>query len=919
MPTSTLRLALLGAPVAELDGSELAVDTRKATALLAYLAVEGGAQRRGTLAGLLWPEYDEERARAALRRTLSTLRHALAGGFVRVTRDVVELEPEQVELDIARFRELAASSSVDEQEEAVRLHRGLFMAGFGLRDSASFDDWQSLQSGRLTRELGAVLDALAAGLARRGDLDRAIEHARRRLALDALHEPAHHQLMELYTRSGERGAALSQYRECVRVLHRELGVSPLDSTTELYRAIREGVTAPSIGDAHPPAVAAPQRVFVGRSAETLEAQRAFEAVGPDGHLLVVEGEAGIGKTRFVAELAAWAAARGAPTAVARAFEGESALAYGTAVELLRAAMRSGSPDRAPSGAREEAARLVPELGNAADWFPRRSRHACALLRRCGLHARRVARSRTAGAARRRRRALGGCVVSRAHRLSGPPPRREGRCCSSSRGGPRRRRADIPRARHCVMRRPTGAASVVASRSSITRGRRAARTAKTSSPPNRPTACTQRPPVSRSSCASTSTQVSSDWAVPAGVRELVEARLAATSDVASQVLAGGSVLGRSFDTDTVRMVSGRSDEEVVAALEELVARGVLVERDDTSYDFRHDQTRNVAYERTSTGRRRLLHGRAADVLAAGARGGPAASVVGHHLRLAGRENEAAEWFVAAGKRAHELHANAEARAHFEEALALGHADGAMLNRAIGDLLTLDGRYGEALRSFEAAAALADDDERGTIEHRTGLVHHRRGEWELADAAYGAALALAPEDEVTERARILADRSLTAHRMARDAEANELATQALELAERADDERAAAQAHNILGILAGGRGDLAAARAHAERSLELAERLADDVARIAALNNLALVDRANGELERALQRTQEARRLCAIVGDRHREAALANNTADLLHAVGRAEEAMATLKDAVSIFAEIGDSGDLEPEIWKLREW
>jgi len=61
------------------------------------------------------------------------------------------------------------------------------------------------------------------------------------------------------------------------------------------------------------------------------------------------------------------------------------------------------------------------------------------------------------------------------------------------------------------------------------------------------------------------------------------------------------------------------------------------------------------------------------------------------------------------------------------------------------------------------------------------------------------------------------------------------------------------------------------------------------------------------------------LCAIVGDRHREAALANNTADLLHAVGRGEEAMTMLKDAVAIFAEIGDEGDLEPEIWKLREW
>ena len=52
---------------------------------------------------------------------------------------------------------------------------------------------------------------------------------------------------------------------------------------------------------------------------------------------------------------------------------------------------------------------------------------------------------------------------------------------------------------------------------------------------------------------------------------------------------------------------------------------------------------------------------------------------------------------------------------------------------------------------------------------------------------------------------------------------------------------------------------------------------------------------------------------------REAALANNTADLLHAAGRHDEAMVLLKEAVALFAEIGDEGEMEPEIWKLREW
>src|SRR5262249_47308966 len=135
-----LRLSLLGAPVAMVDGSPLAVDTRKAIALLAYLAVERGSHSRDSLAALLWPDYDGQRARAALRRTLSTLRAALGGGWVQTQRDVVSLDPEGVMSDLEEARRLAGEGAF---EAAAALHRGPFLAGFGLRDSQAFDSWQS--------------------------------------------------------------------------------------------------------------------------------------------------------------------------------------------------------------------------------------------------------------------------------------------------------------------------------------------------------------------------------------------------------------------------------------------------------------------------------------------------------------------------------------------------------------------------------------------------------------------------------------------------------------------------------------------------------------------------------------------------------------------------------------------------------
>src|SRR5581483_11815474 len=95
----------------------------------------------------------------------------------------------------------------------------------------------------------------------------------------------------------------------------------------------------------------------------------------------------------------------------------------------------------------------------------------------------------------------------------------------------------------------------------------------------------------------------------------------------------------------------------------------------TYAFRHEQARRVVHDLTSSGRQRLLHRRAAGALAERDRSGASAGAVAQHLRAAVREAEAAEWFRLAGVHARDLYANAEALAHFREALGLGDDDAA----------------------------------------------------------------------------------------------------------------------------------------------------------------------------------------------------------------------------------------------------
>jgi tetratricopeptide (TPR) repeat protein len=416
-----------------------------------------------------------------------------------------------------------------------------------------------------------------------------------------------------------------------------------------------------------------------------------------------------------------------------------------------------------------------------------------------------------------------------------------------------------------------------------------------------------------------------------VRALLRARLASVSETGTQVLAAGAVIGRSFDASLVRRASGRSEDETVAALEELVRRGLVREVGEgtgATFDFAHARFRDAVYEETSLARRRLLHGRTADMLRLdpAGRDDPGRLVqIAVHERHAGRDEEAAEAFRAAGFRARTLYALREAGSHLENALALGHPDVAGIETVLGEIRTAQGDYAGAVAALEAAAAVTDDSGLPPIELRLGRVHARRGDPTTAASHLDAAIEAleAHDDRPTDGATLahaLVERALVAV-AAGDLElASRSARRALALAQEGGDVAAEGATYRMLGLIAREQGDLDEARASLRRSLELAEADPDPGAAIAVGNALALVEAAAGERDVAITRLEAALAAAHRTGALHLEAAIENNLADQLHAAGRTDEAMAHLKRAVALFADIGGRpGELEPEIWKLVAW
>jgi predicted ATPase/DNA-binding SARP family transcriptional activator len=947
---------VLGPPRVTVGGAPLSVDTRKALAVLAVLVLDGTTARE-RLASLLWPDSDERRARGALRRTLSVLVNGLGGRWVEAGRHHVDLDGTDAWIDLHVFaaatrtagNDLETPGSVDDLAAAVALYRGELLEGFELRAGAAFDDWRHAHAERVRRELCRALDRLTRAELEHRDLDAAVAHARRWAEVDPLGEAAHARLMLAHAWRGEREEAVRRYRECAAILDRELGVRPLARTTSLYQAIvsgrlDRGAERPIVPST--PAVPATDRVsrpatdvselpLVGRSDDLRQATEHLLDRG--GGLVTIAGEAGIGKTRLVEELEAGFHRRGVPVLHATCHVGESGLALGPVVELLREAVRSPAAasrlETLAPWVRSEAARLLPQLADGHPLSPApslegpgaKARFLEALVQLLATAATSHGPVVILEDLQHADDATIDLLVYALHRLDQHPLR----LVLTWRGEglpdhhPLHAGLSPPevasRRSHHVLARLTADEVRTLCRSTERELAAAQVERLVAEAEGLPLAVVEYLRLLTTTVDEDGTDDA--WPIPSGLYELVVGRLDALSETASQVATAASVLGHGIDIGLLGQTAGRSDDETVAAVEELQTHGILRPADDGTYDFQHEKLATVAYDRASPVRRRLLHARAATAMAAhlGSRAaGPVAGAIAVHARLGGDPAMAARWEVLAADRAASVFANADALTHLERALELDHPDPSAVHRRIARLLVLAGDYRAALARLETAAALAaDPGALAGIEHELGGLHLRRGRWEAARAHLEGALRVVHDPG--REARIRTDLGLVELRTGTTEAAEDAAAAALRLAEQAEDLEAIAQARNLAGLVARRRGHPAEAQRHLEHAAALAGSLPDPSASIAALNNLALATTEAGEPDRARALLETALERCVRLGDHHRRAALHNNLADLLHRAGDEEASMQHLKQAVSLFAEVGGVDGPDPEIWKLVDW
>jgi DNA-binding SARP family transcriptional activator/tetratricopeptide (TPR) repeat protein len=926
-----LELTLFGGFALSFEGERLPpIPSRVSRSLLAHLVLLRQPVSRDRLVATFWPDMPEARGRRRLSHTLWQIQDALGDlpsghRYVLARGDTLAFDvdaPHRV--DVVEFERRVEPfrpgdgappglRDLGRLEAALELYRGALLEGVD-------DPWVGPERERLAAlhvdALGWMVE-LARG---QGAYEQALVHARRLTHHDPLREDGHREVMRLCTLLGRTSEALRQYERCRSVLAEELGTEPARETQQLAELVARQRGAPV------PALAAPDADrphedlrLVGRDRERARLVEGLDrTLTGTGGLSLVEGEAGVGASRLLRQVADDARWRGFAVAHGRC-EVDGELPYLAIAEAVTPLL---TPVRI--------AQLRPRVGDA--WL-----------------------------------AEVGRVVPR---LARPTPDRDGALPADA--------AD--RMRESFLRLLTGLAGVeplllvvedlhaadpetlqvlqwlagrvtdhrlhvvVAFRGTEARSRDAVwatlRSLDTATVPDRVelgplsafgTAELVREVLGGEAAPALAARVheetggnplfvvetvrmlrdhggdgGDDLPLPGSIRDLVAGRVALLPATAREVLAAAAVQARAVDLDVLAAVVAAEDSPATVgdAVAELLRRGLVVDRGD-GYAVRYEQVRRIVVAELDAPVRASLHGRIADALARHA--SDQVEDVARHLDAAGRVPEAVAAWRAAADRAIGVHAYATAREHLARALELQRSRPAAVEaridllRAHEDVLSVLADRDAQAAVLEELVALAGDDGpvAADVARRTAWYAAHTDDYATAEEAAARAVELAP-DAVARAAALTVQGTVRCWRGDHEGSLQPLRA-ALDGADVVDAVRARVALGSSLRSLA--------------RFDEAAEVLADGATACAAADDphgearvrvaLAAVHMEQGRLPDAIAGYEQALARCRAIGYRHGEGVTLVNLGNALYVDRDVLGALARYDEAAAVFAAIGN--------------
>lgn len=665
------------------DQSVVGINTVRLQSLLAYLVLHADTpQPRQHVAFLLWPDTSESNARNNLRQFLHQLRQALPDPDRFLSADVNMVcwhQDEHQSIDIRNFEHALSRATAADQhadragvqnwlKETLAIYRGDLLPG-------CYDEWIVPERDRLRQLYLTAHHQLVHVLELQRDYAAALQIAQALLRLDLLDESAYVTLMRLHDLNHDRPAARRVYRTAVETLQRELGIEPGEALRQAYERMQR---AP---ETRYPDRAASSLNLVGRQIEWQQLQAAWQhATDGDAHLVLIMGEAGIGKSRLAEELFHWAEQQSFTVAQTRSYAAEGRLSFAPVAEWLRSAALQSHVNTLEPVWLTEIARLLPELlsehpdlvrpepiteyGQRQRFFEALARAILSAsqplllwiddLQWCDpetlewLHFLLRFRPRHSllvlGTVRSEESPRDHPLMSLTRQLRAesklttielaPLDAAESARLASLIQGHELTIAASVRLYRETEGNPLFVVETMRANLGGPFGDEVAGTAQTE----------QQARV-----------------LPPRVYAVIAGRLAQLSPMAHKIAEIGAAIGRAFTFDVLQQAGQEQEDNIVQALDELGQKRIVREQSANVFDFTHDKLREVAYAEISAPQRRLLHRRIAQALESlhANQLDPVSAQIAAHYEQAGLLGQALPYYQRAGELAANLYANNDA--------------------------------------------------------------------------------------------------------------------------------------------------------------------------------------------------------------------------------------------------------------------
>jgi len=747
------------------DGGAIDPGSPTTRSLIAYLLLNRNrpADRR-RLAFTFWPGATESAARRNLRQYLHHIRMALEpvdpdGTLVLAESSSVQFNPEvEITLDVETFlHETRPEASADEIKHALALYTGDLLEDI-------YDDWCDSERERLRQVWLESLDRYSQILQGSGKMNEALGIVQKWANAEPFDENAQRRLMSLYALTGERVKAIQAYHTFAQYLAHELDTEPLPETQALLQSIQNGQGVPAdeapqfIQTQRRVAVSKPQTFpalpFIGRQNEIASLDEAYRgAAAGSGRLVLVTGEAGIGKTRLLQEyLVLHPEVSGLQSAC---YELDSMVPFAPLRQALEHSplLDSLASIQVPPPWATTLIPILPELGKHFPYTNYPTHQVDGVTLREALVNLIIYLSETCPepplqlilddlhwadtptwellASLTRRVLSTPLLIMGLFRVEDLPAERQPLLRTIQRSEALWT-LDLPRltsnetadlARHL---NPQEASNTIFIRRLYqeTEGNpffivETVRALQETGSKQMPVLLTK---------------------IPNSIQRVIEARLDRLNPDSREALAGAASIGRSFTYPLLQEILGDTSENIITYIEEWLQRGLVVEGKQ-GYDFRHDKFRQVAYAGLSRARREYIHGKIADVLEHAI---PPADVttLAHHYARSDQPLKALPYLTQAGEQALRLRSYHEARQFGLQAVnLLGQMPGPRqrseridINLQLAQAYAFTGdmqRAIEILNETEHLAVLLDDEARlGQIFRRAAQFFWLRGQPETA---------------------------------------------------------------------------------------------------------------------------------------------------------------------------------------------